>query len=72
MGSRGTQTDRRERLLAAGVSPDVLDDISGPAGLDVGANTAAEIALSICAEILATRAGRSPVSLRDTSGPIHE
>jgi len=71
LGSRRIQARRRERLLAAGETADVLGAIHGPAGLDVGANTAAEIAVSICAEILATRAGRTPLSLRDTSGPIH-
>ena len=66
------QARRRQGLLDAGEPPDLLDAIHGPARLDLGANTVAEIALSICAEILArTRAGRAPVSLRDTSGPIH-
>jgi len=70
LGSRRTQARRREDLLAAGVHPDALEAIHGPAGLDLGASTPAEIALSICAEILAACTGRSARPLHATSGPI--
>ena len=46
MGSRGRQAQRREWLLAHGVTEADLEAVHGPAGLDIGANTPAEIALS--------------------------
>jgi xanthine dehydrogenase accessory factor len=58
LGSRRTQERRREALRAAGVSDEALARISGPAGLDIGAETPAEIALAILAEAVAARAGR--------------
>ena len=71
IGSRKTQAKRRERLLEAGVSEGSLERLAGPAGLDLGADTPAETAVSILAEILAVRAGRDGGRLVERSGPIH-
>jgi xanthine/CO dehydrogenase XdhC/CoxF family maturation factor len=72
MGSRNRQAQRREWMLANGVAESDLDAVHGPAGLDIGANTPAEIALSILAELVATLRGASAEgSLKHGSGPIH-
>ena len=71
LGSRRNQERRRERLLAAGVEEQELERISGPCGLDVGADTQHETALSILAEILALRAGRGGGRLRESPRRIH-
>jgi xanthine dehydrogenase accessory factor len=71
LGSRRNQERRRERLLGAGVDESALDRIAGPAGLDIGAQTPAETALSILAEIVAARAGRDGGRLKEASGRIH-
>jgi xanthine dehydrogenase accessory factor len=71
IGSRRTQERRRERLLEAGVGEEELERIAGPAGLDLGAHSPAETAVSILAEVLAVRAGRPGGRLVERSGPIH-
>jgi xanthine dehydrogenase accessory factor len=72
MGSRRTQSRRLERLTAAGRSRAELDRIHRPIGLDLGGRTAPEVALAICAEILAVRCGRDGRSLQDRDGPIND
>ena len=71
LGSRRNQERRRERLLEAGVEEGELERVSGPTGLDIGADTPAETALSILGEILATRARRPGGFLRDAKTRIH-
>jgi xanthine dehydrogenase accessory factor len=71
LGSRRNQERRRERLLEAGVEEHQFDRVSGPTGLDIGADTSAETALSILGEILATRAGRDGGFLRNSKTRIH-
>jgi len=71
LGSRRNQERRRERLLEAGVEGADLERISGPAGLDIGAHTPAETAVSMLAEIMAVRAGRDGGRLKESSGRIH-
>ncbi len=72
MGSRRAQAHRRERLLEAGVEASALDRIAAPIGLDLGALTAAETALSIMSEIIAVRRGHSGGRLGEALGRIHE
>jgi xanthine dehydrogenase accessory factor len=71
LGSRRNQERRRGLLLEEGVAEEDLDRISGPAGLDLGAGSREETAVSILAEILAVRSGRSGGLLRETSTRIH-
>lgn len=70
IGSRKTNEDRRHRLAEAGVSPEQVARIRGPIGLDIGAVSPAEMAISILAEIIAVRRGRSGGFLADASGHI--
>lgn len=72
MGSRRAQESRRERLLAAGMTDDDLARLAAPVGLDLGALSARETALSIMAEIVALRHGRSGGRLAQARGRIHE
>ena len=60
LGSRVTQEQRRQRLLAAGISEANLARLHGPIGIDLGGQTPEEIALAVMAEIVAVRNGRSP------------
>lgn len=71
LGSRRTHADRLLRLRAAGLDAAQLGRISAPCGLDIGARTPSETAISVIAEILALRAGRSGGPLRESEGPIH-
>ena len=72
MGSPQTHDKRIERLAEAGVDRrPQLARIMAPIGLDLGARTPEETAVSICAEIIALRTGRKAPSLRDGAGPIH-
>jgi xanthine dehydrogenase accessory factor len=64
MGSKRAQAQRRERLLAAGIAEAELARISAPIGLDLGAISAEEVALSIMAEAVAVRHGREGGRLR--------
>jgi xanthine dehydrogenase accessory factor len=73
MGSRTTHDKRVERLAEVGVTdPADLDRLMSPIGLDIGARTPEETAISICAEIIARHTGRVAPSLRDGTGPIHQ
>jgi xanthine dehydrogenase accessory factor len=71
LGSRRNQERRRERLLEAGVDEAGLERIMGPCGLDIGADSQEETALSILAEILAVRGERAGGFLRDAKQRIH-
>jgi xanthine dehydrogenase accessory factor len=71
MGSRKTHTRRLERLAEVGISGDDLERVLAPIGLDIGARSPEETAVSICAEIIALHTGRAAPSLRDGTGNIH-
>ncbi|MFF3417226.1 XdhC family protein [Streptomyces sp. NPDC002698] len=71
MGSRRTHLDRNERLREVGVTEIELARLRSPIGLDLGARTPEETALSIAAEIVADRRGGSGVSLTGAHTPIH-
>lgn len=72
MGSRRTHQIRMERLREMGLTKDELGRLDGPIGLDLGARTPEETAISIVAEIIAGRWGGTGSHLRDTLGQIHE
>lgn len=61
LGSRATHKQRLSLLEAEGVSKEDLARVKGPAGLDIGGNTPPEIALSILAEIVAQKNGKSSI-----------
>ncbi|MGW6462117.1 XdhC family protein, partial [Streptomyces sp. NPDC055078] len=71
MGSRRTHEDRVRQLRECGVTARELARLRSPIGLDLGARTPEETALSIAAEIVADRRGGSGVSLAGTHTPIH-
>ncbi len=72
MGSRRAQRKRRERLLAEGLGDEELGRLAAPIGLDIGALTAAETAISIMGEITAVRRGREGGRLKTAGGRIHD
>jgi xanthine dehydrogenase accessory factor len=72
MGSRRTHEERSKRLRENGLSEVELARLCSPIGLDLGARTPEETAISIAAEIVARRWGGSGRHLTDTLGPIHE
>ncbi|MDR3081827.1 MAG: XdhC family protein [Streptomyces sp.] len=71
MGSRRTHLDRNERLREVGVTEQQLRRLRSPIGLDLGARTPEETALSIAAQIVAERHGGSGVALTGAHTPIH-
>jgi xanthine dehydrogenase accessory factor len=71
MGSRRTHEDRLTRLVEAGLTPEELSRLRSPIGLDLGARTPEETAVSIAAEIIAERWGGSGEPLAETEGRIH-
>ncbi|MFJ4262743.1 XdhC family protein [Paenarthrobacter nicotinovorans] len=75
MGSRRSHRQRVDALVEAGTSAEYLERLHSPIGLDLGAVTPAEVAVSITAEIIAERGTRAKTSgfpsLRDSTGPIH-
>jgi xanthine dehydrogenase accessory factor len=71
MGSRRTHQDRIERLREAGLTDAELDRLRSPIGLDLGARTPEETAVSIAAELIQLRWGGSGQPLTETEGRIH-
>jgi xanthine dehydrogenase accessory factor len=71
LGSRRNQERRRERLVEAGVEETALERISGPCGLDLGAESQPETAISILAEIIAVRNDRDGGKLQQSKQRIH-
>jgi xanthine dehydrogenase accessory factor len=71
MGSRRTHDDRLVRLREAGLTEDEIARIHSPIGLDLGARTPEETAISIAAEIVQERWGGSGARLTRSDGPIH-
>jgi xanthine dehydrogenase accessory factor len=70
LGSRRTAADRNARLVAAGIDPAALERVHSPCGLDIGAATPEEVAISILAEVIATRSGRAGERLLAGTGSI--
>ncbi|RCW43573.1 xanthine dehydrogenase accessory factor [Halopolyspora algeriensis] len=71
MGSRRTHSERLRRLREKGLADSELATLSSPIGLDLGARTPEETAVSIAAELIALRWGGRGVRLSDGEGPIH-
>lgn len=72
LGSRRTQAGRIERLHEARLQSSEIARLHAPCGLDLGARTPEETAISILAEVVAARTGRGGKSLTRTTGPIHQ
>jgi xanthine dehydrogenase accessory factor len=72
MGSHRAQAKRRDRLVAKGITDEELARLAAPIGLDLGALTPEETALSIMSEIVALRRGRPGGRLANARGRIHE
>lgn len=71
MGSRRTHDDRLQRLREIGLSPQELARMSSPIGLDIGARTPEETAVSIAAEMIAQQWGGMGARLSERAGPVH-
>jgi xanthine dehydrogenase accessory factor len=71
MGSRRTHEDRLARLREVGLTEDELGRLRSPIGLDLGARTPEETAVSVAAELIQLRWGGSGQPLTDTTGRIH-
>ena len=71
MGSRRTHEDREDRLREAGLTEEEIDRLSSPIGLDLGARTPEETAVSIAAEIIALQWGGTGDRLAGREGRIH-
>jgi xanthine dehydrogenase accessory factor len=72
MGSRRTHDDRLARLRAVELTKDELAALSCPIGLDLGAHTPEETAVSIAAEIIALQTNRNGRRLMHTTGLLHD
>lgn len=73
LGSRRSHAQRVDALLDRGARPERIAQLHSPLGLDIGAVTPAEVAVSVLAELIAARtAAASHQPLRETSGPIHQ
>ena len=71
MGSRRTHEKRKANLREIGIADEQMERIHAPLGLDLGARTPEETAVSIMAQIIALRTGRSGGHLDEASGRIH-
>ena len=71
MGSRRTHDDRLDRLRERGITDAEIARMSSPIGLDLGARTPEETAVSIAAEMIAQHWGGAGVRLAEREGPIH-
>ncbi|MEU3148124.1 MULTISPECIES: XdhC family protein [unclassified Streptomyces] len=71
MGSRRTHTERRDRLVESGLTGAEMSRLRSPVGLDLGARTPEEVAVSVAAEIVALRWGGTGAPLSVTEGAVH-
>jgi len=71
LGSRRTAKERAEKLRAEGLTDEEISRLHAPIGLDLGAKTPEETAISVAAEIIAARSGSSALELRSVAGRIH-